>query len=589
MTEGAVTPQRPRWARGLVIALFVVLGLILAAGVWIGVRAVMAKGELEAILPLVQPVQDAVQTRDFDRLAELAGQAQDHAAAAADLTGDPVWRAAEIVPFVGQNLAAVRVVSASLAGISSSAGPLLTVASDLKGSSETGFDLALFAQAQQPLADAADAFGAADASFDALDRSALIPQVAEAVDKVGTIVGDGAPVTSGLAQASRILPTFLGADEPRTILVMLQNSAELRTGGGLTGSFILLGADGGHLEILAQADSSDFRSLDAALPIVPASTIDLYSDAIGRWVQNTSMTADFELTAALANTWWKSYSGAEADAIVSLDLTTIAALLSTAAPVTLPDGSTITDENIVDRVLVEPYFTLDQTQQTAFQTLVTTAAMNSIVHADIDPFAWVNALSAPVTEGRVSVWSSDPAEQAVIDETVLVGPAGRLSAAGADAFGVYFNDETAGKMDSYLEASIASGASTCRPDGATDVRIQVTLTNTAAADAASWPWLMTGGGHEGVAPGDIGTSISVAAPAGTIFEGAWVDGAPVSLSKGEDAGFLTNRALITVSPGQSKTAEFRLVVDDAPQGVIDILHTPLLRAPELSTIEVACS
>lgn len=571
------------------IALFVVLGLVIAAGVWIGVRAVMAKSELEAILPLVQPVQDAVQARDFDELADLAAQAQDHAAAAADLTGDPVWRAAEIIPFVGQNLAAVRVVSASMDDISSSVGPLLTVANELKNSAESGFDLAIVSQAEQPLADASTAFGTADDAFDALDRSALLPPVADAVDKVGTIVSDGAPLTTGLAQASRVLPTFLGADEPRTILVMLQNTAELRTGGGITGSFILLGADGGHLKILSQADSSDFKSLDAPLPIVPASTIDLYGDRIGEWVQNTSMTADFALTAALANTWWKGYSGAEADAVVSLDLTTIAALLSTAQPVTLPDGSSITDENIVERVLVEPYFTLDQAQQTAFQTLVTRAAMDSIVKSDIDPFAWVNALAGPVREGRVSAWSSDPDEQSVLDDTVLVGPAGRLAAAGPDSFGVYFNDRTAGKMDSYLDASIASGSASCRPDGVVDIRIEVTLTNTADADAASWPWLVTGGGHEGIAPGDIGTSVSVAAPEGAVFEGVWIDGAPVRVDSGEDAGFLNNRALVTVSPGQSKTAEFRIAVDEAPRAGIDILHTPLLRTPALSTFDVACS
>lgn len=589
MTEGAITPCSPRWGRRIVIALSVLLALILACAVWVGVRAILAKSELESILPLAQPVQDAVKARDVAQLETLVGTAQDHASAAAQLTADPIWRAAEIVPFVGQNLAAVRVVSASLDGVAATAGPLLSVAGDLQGDAGTGFDLALVAEAQEPLDAAAGAFASADDALTALDRGGLIPQVADAVDRVGAIVGDGAPVTAGLAQASRILPSFLGADEPRTILVMLQNSAELRTGGGLTGSFILLGADDGHLEILSQADSSDFRPLDQPLPIVPASTIDLYGDSIGRWVQNTSMTADFVLTAELARTWWAGHAGVEPDAIVSLDLTTVAALLSTAAPVTLPDGSTITDENIVDRVLVEPYFLFDQTQQTAFQTMVTSAAMDSIVHSDIDPFAWAAALSEPLREGRISAWSSVPDEQAVIADTVLVGPAGRLAAAGDDAFGVYFNDATAGKMDSYLETAIASGTSECRADGLTEVTIEVALTNTATTDAAGWPQLMTGGGFEGIAPGDIGTDVSVAAPAGTVFEGVWIDGAPTTSDQGEDAGFLANRARITVAPGETKTAVFRLVVDEAPAAGLQILHTPLLRTPEISRLDVACS
>ena len=571
------------------IALFVVLGLIVAAGAWIGVRAVMAKSELEAILPLAQSVQDAAEARDLEELGRLVAQAQGHAAQAASLTGDPVWRAGELVPFVGQNLAAVRTVSSAIDGIAASAGPLLDVATALEGSTSSGFDLSLVTRAQHPLAVAAAAFGEAAGQFEALDRTALLPPVAAAVDKVGAIVHGGAPLTDGLAQGALVMPTFLGDDSPRTILLMLQNGAELRTGGGLTGSFVLLGADDGRLSILSQADSSNFRSLDEPLPIVPASTIDLYGDAIGRWVQNTSMTADFPLTAALASTWWEKFSGSAPDAVVSLDLTTIAALLAVSGDVALPDGSLITGDNLVDRLLVEPYLTMDQVQQTQFQSLVTTSAMNGIVSSEIDPFAWITALTDPVRDGRVSVWSSRTEEQAVIAQSALVGPAGRLADAGEHAYGVYLNDETAGKMDSFLEASIASGASRCRTDGATEVTIEVTLTNTAGSDAASWPGSITGGGHEGVAPGDIGTSISVAAPPGTIFEGAWVDGEAVRLDKGEDAGFPTNRAMVTVSPGASKTAQFRLVTNSAPDGPPRILHTPLLNAPTLSTLPAACS
>jgi hypothetical protein len=39
---------------------------------------------------------------------------------------------------------------------------------------------------------------------------------------------------------------------------MVQNSAEVRTGGGITGSFILLRADGDRLAVVDQVDSSMF-------------------------------------------------------------------------------------------------------------------------------------------------------------------------------------------------------------------------------------------------------------------------------------------------------------------------------------------
>lgn len=565
-----------------------ILVVLLAIVGWVGVRAAMAASELDAVQSLAQPVRDAVEARDLERLDALVSEVQEHAGQAASLTGDPVWRVAEVVPFAGANLAAVRTVSSSIADVSSAAVPLVTLAREIAASPAPGTAIGTLGDARPALVGAAAAFADADEALAALAPDALVGPVARGVDKVASFVHDGAPVVGAVAQASEILPPMLGADGPRTLLVMIQNGAELRTAGGLAGSFVLLDADAEGFEIVRQADSADFpRRVDPIVEL-PASTAAFYGDDLGRFVQNATMTPDFAVTGTLVSSWWAGYTGAAPDAVLSIDLTTVAALVGVSGPLTLPDGTQIAADELEQRVLLDPYFTLDSDQQTVFQEIVTAAAMERILGAGADPVAWLSALVAPVEQGRVSAWSADASEQSTIASSLLGGSAARHALAGDDAYGVYFNDATGGKMDSFLDVAIDTGSASCRSDGRAEVEVAVTLTNTAPAESRDWPILVTGGGTQGVSPGDISTDVSVAAPAGTFLGDVRVDGAPVLAADGEIAGFPMLRAGVVVSPGASSTIVFRFVAADSGQPAPAVLHTPLMGAPAIGQAEVSC-
>ena len=125
---------------------------------------------------------------------------------------------------------------------------------------------------------------------------------------------------------------MLGQDGARSILVMLQNGAELRTGGGLTGAFAELRADDGTLEIVDQASSADFPRLAKPIAELPASVSTLLDDAVGRYVMNISSPADFTVSGGLASDWWALRTGHRPDTIVSVDVPVLAALLAVDRP-----------------------------------------------------------------------------------------------------------------------------------------------------------------------------------------------------------------------------------------------------------------
>src|SRR5665213_2154290 len=84
--------------------LLIVVIIVLACGIWIGIRALQAKSDLEAAIPMVTTLKTQILAQNtkganatLDKLAPKVEQAR-------KLTSDPIWRASEILPVLGRNL-----------------------------------------------------------------------------------------------------------------------------------------------------------------------------------------------------------------------------------------------------------------------------------------------------------------------------------------------------------------------------------------------------------------------------------------------------------------------------------------------------
>lgn len=572
------TLKRP--SRVALIAGAAILVAALAWTAWIGVRGWMAKDELDSARALTDELRTAVESGDLASASATTERMLVHADAAAALTSDPLWRAAEAVPVAGANLEAARVVSAGLADVLSDAAlPMMQSAQVLVDElrlAEGGIDTALLASQQPVFEGAAATLVAAAADLGGIDPDELIPQVGDGVRQLDAAVTDLVPIVGALDHTASVLPATLGADGPRTILVMLQNNAELRTSGGISGSFVELRAESGRLTLVSQADSSEFdRAAKPVLPI-PAETLALYGDQVGRFVQNATMPADFDLSARLASNWWERRTGTAPDTVLSVDPLVLRSMLTVTGPIATDHG-TLTAEDLVQQLLVAPYMSLDSDAQTEVFRTTASAVFTAVADFDFDPVAFATALAEPIGEGRISVWSAHPDEQDVLAQTSLAGPAARQRNAGPDAFAVYLNDATGGKMDSFLDLSIASGSASCRPDGRQDVVVSVTLTSTVEPSSV-WklPQAMTGGGHYGARIGDIATNVSVSAPAGSFFGGVSVDGRPLVSVDVEEEGLSVSATRVDLGPGESQTVDFRFIAAGTDPVDPQIMHTPLI-------------
>jgi len=579
---------RPVRIAGVVFAslLGALLVIALLATLWVGVRGALAYGHLRD----AQAAADGVRTALTDPAAAsgaIDGIAAETSAAHA-LTDDPIWNAAEVLPWVGPQLAAVSTVAASIDEVASTAlTPLADVATNFSVDAlrpQGGqIDLTGFVGIQDAAATGAAGIDRATASVDAIDRSMLVTPLRTAVDDVAELLHETRDGTGALSRATALLPAMLGAEGPRDYLVLFQNNAEWRSLGGIPGAMAVIHTDGGAMSLAAQESSSDYRKYDTSvLPLDPEIEA-IYGQRPGKWIQNVTQVPDFTVSATLAREMWaREHGGAQVDGVLALDPVALSYLLEATGPVTLPTGDVLTAENAVPLLLNEVYQRYERpADQDTFFAAAAASVFDALAQGGVDPAALVAALARAGDEQRLLIWSAHPEDQTVLEGTTLAGGLPVTDAA-ASRFGVYVNDGTGSKMDYYLTATPSVTWDQCTLDGneiaSGTATLAATVTNNAPADAANLPWYITGGGNFGVPPGIARTVGYIYLPEGFELLDATITG-ELGFGGGMHEGRRVLSFSVDLAPGASATAYVTVRAPAGSAKELVIQSTPTLAAP----------
>ena len=566
--------------------------LVAAAGVWLVVRGVLAVGETVALKSAAAEFEATLDVADsdaaaaasfLDRMSGDAGALAGHALTLASLTSDPVWRAAEIVPYAGAQLRAARLGAAELARLTSAGRDVLDAsAAVLAPSATAGLDLDAIRALNAPLDEVVARLAEARETLAGIDRDGLLGPVEQGLDTLDAMIERTSPALEAMRATARVVPPLLGADEPRLILLMLQNPAELRAGGGITGTFVAIRAEDGAMQLVGQADSAEFPPAAAPQIAIPADASPSAADGVGRFVQNMTATPDFPLSARLAAAWWHGRTGEDADAIVALDPLVLKPLLALTGPVTV-EGEQIWAEQVVDALLRRPYLEREQDAQTAFFREVTQGVFTAAMAAPAEAPGMAFHLAPLLDAGRLAVWSAHPDEQAVIAATAAAGLAARMEQRQAHA--LLFDDLTGGKLDAYLEASMSLDTSSCRPDGRVTTVITAELSSAVQAGMTlPWTSFPAFGGFDRE---DIGLRLTALALPGAVVEGVTIDGVPAAWTAATVVGRPGASARVVLAPGETATVSFRFAADPAPTDP-DLVHTPLVGDPPIHVGQGSC-
>lgn len=550
-------PTIVRWV------LIAVLLIAVASTAWIGVRGTAAAGQLRQAEDVAREIPTAA-TADPARVPALLSELQEVAAHARANTSDPVWAAAEALPWVGPQLRAVSALAKSADTLARGAGP--TLGSLIGGEGATALapkdgavPIDAIAELGRTLRPAVAASDDANAALVKVDQTALLGSIREHFQRGRSALGEVSTALEALENATRLLPPMLGADGPRDYLLAFQNNAELRALGGMPGSFVHVHAEGGRIELRGQYAAGQ-------LPGPVEGVLDddaraLYGGA-ERVISATTSVPDFAVAGELIRQYWHAAKGTELDGVLAVDPVAISYLLGATGPVTLPGGETLDAGNAVPKLLNEVYTRFDPIGQNAYFGAATGAVFGALMGGDYSPAALMLALGRAGDERRLLIYSDHEDEQQILAETTLTAPL-----PGPDQVGVFLNDGTGSKMDYYLDADATATAT-----GPRTSELTITLRSTAPSDAATLSPSITGGGGFGVPAGTIRTVVYVYVPEGHAV-GAIEPGGFSDVVRSTHAGREVLATYVDLTPGESATTTLSLSGPTVPS----VIMTPQAR------------
>ncbi len=557
-----------RWAGLILLVAFV------AFAVWLGFRAITVKSNLEQARYAAQQVKEALLKGDTNDALPAADEAVGHARAANAATHSAPWTIAAAVPVLGSpfkagqqiadvvvDLAADVLRPAAGAGVGLSPPTLY---------SDGRVDLQLLRKQEPVLNDLSQAAARIDAKAAAITNPAVPSPISSARSQLQSQVSGIARLIQNTAIASRVAPSMMGADGPRTYLLAFQTNAEARGTGGLLGGIGVLRFDNGKPTVDKLVSNRELIGASA--------TVDLGREFMDQYgftnpftdFRNSNISSHFPYAAQIWKSMFERDTGSRVDGVIALDPVALSYILGAIGPVTLADGEVVSKDNVVELTESTLYarfaHSLDETleRKQYLQEIASSVVKKMIGRVD-SPGALLDALGKAAATRRIAVWSAIPADQKILEETPLAYAIPDDPAPYAE---VVINNLGGNKMDYYLRREISYAADACT-DGMRNSTVTVKLSNV-LPDAAQVPAYVAG--SEGlvsglpikVVPGSMVTSVRLLVTKGAKLVSVTSSGERISAIVHEERGHPSYEVQVVIPPGQSGELSFQLSEPASP-------------------------
>jgi hypothetical protein len=571
-------PRRSRRIAGVAGLGALVIGLLAIA---LGVRAGEAsRREIDEASDLAAAGVELLADGDIDGARVRFERAADRFASSRDRL-DAVWLAPlRLVPIAAQYHRAATDLTDAFADVTSDVAQSLGVIDiDSIRVREGRVDLDAVRSLEEPLE-------TIRTSFDSLDRrlaAAKGPWIADGLidrlDRVNEEVDRSRELGDRVLAAVRAAPRFLGEDAPRVYFLAFTTPVEVRGLGGFMGNWAEITVDGGRIEVtdfgrhtdLNARGDPDRRRVDG-----PADFLAQYGDfgfrtASGGTRDNIwsdiTMSPHFPFVADVVAQLYPQSGGDQLDGVFALDVYSLVALMQFVGNIDIPDqGITLTPETAGAFLLQRQYELIeDVPERVDALEIVARTTVDRLLDGALPSVADLADVMIPfVGQGRVVGWSAHAEEQVLFETFGLDGGLPELD--GRDGIGLALNNAGNSKIDFFLDGDITYRVSS----GSSGASSTVTIDLTNGAPSNGLPRYVIGNSY-GLPNGTSRLYVSVysAVP----FSRARVDGKPIGMELGREAGWSVASAFIEVAPGASLRLEVDF--DDVPpsSGGI-VLHVP---------------
>ena len=579
--------------RGWLIA-GVLAAVVIAFGCWLVHDGIEAKSNLEDARGAAQEAREALLKGNSEATRRWVEEAESHAQRAYDVTHSLPWKVAAGVPWLGSPFETGRQISNVVLGLATDVlRPSADVARALSPDKllEGGHvDVSLLGEAAPRLSDiSADAARLGDEAR-AISEPTYVATIRDARQALQRQTGDLTDLLHNTALAARLVPSMLGADGPRTYFMAFQTNAEARGTGGLLGGFGILRFDKGAPVVASLGPNTELNKAFTPVDLGPGYPSQYASANPASDWRNSNLSAHFPYAAEIWKSMWAQQSGDTVDGVIGVDPVAVSYILDAVGPVTMPDGQSITADNVVELTESTVYdrFPLDQVARKQYLQDVASEVVKKITGKVNSPRKLLSALGKAVSEGRIALWSASQADQKLLETTPLAHSVPDDSAPYAQ---VVINNLGGNKLDYYLRRKIEYSADACEGQ-LRNSTVTVVLTNTAPPQGLP-DYVAASGRFDADYPvkapsGTNVTSVALLATKSAQLVGAISNGRKAIVFPGTDRGHPLYEMQLTIEPGQ--TVELKFLLKEPPaagaprvpvQPLIDNVF-PVVSVPECS-------
>ncbi|WNG88951.1 DUF4012 domain-containing protein [Mycobacterium sp. ITM-2016-00317] len=580
---------------GAVWTALALIVVVIAFGVWLGVRAFDAKDSLEQARTSAQQAKDALLQGDTEDASRFADEATVHARSARDATHSVPWNIASVIPWLGSPFKTGQQVSDVVLGLA---------ADVLKPSTDVGVsispdrlyvdgrvDVQALRDEEPQLAKLSEDAARLDAEAAGISDPGYLSLLRDARSQLQDQTTELAGLLENTALAARLVPSMMGADGPRTYFMGFQTNAEARGTGGLLGGFGVLRFEDGKPVVEDLGKNTELTDAVATVDLGPEFNQQYGFTNPKTDYRNSNQSPHFPNAAQIWKSMWAQKTGMNVDGVIAIDPIALSYVLGAVGSVTMPDGEVVTRDNVVELTESTAYvrFPTDQVARKNYLQDIANLVVQKVTAPVESPRALLDALGKAVSERRIAVWSAVPEEQALLEETPLAHVVPDDPAPYAN---VVINNLGGNKMDYYLQRSIEYVADGC--DGQTRMStVTVRMNNTAPANAPLPDYVA---GTEGlvanvpfeVPHGTMVSSVRLLATTNASVVSVLANGERVPFTRSNELGHPSFEVQVLIPPGQSGELVFRLSEPTAPgaarvpvQPLVDDV-IPVVTVPECS-------
>jgi hypothetical protein len=591
-----VRRHRPWWRRRRArrkirrLALLFVLVSLLALAADAVLAARQAAGSLESARSYLEQAAEQLIRGQTGEAATSFGLAEERARNADRATKRPGLILGGVLPVFGDDVRAVRALGKASVLLAEAGGYLVKAAdaAGWDGDELPGFlaggtiDLTVLERAEPGLQQAAERFNRASALLAEIPQGGLLPSLAQAMAQARGEVEDQTRLVTSSAELTRLLPSFLGANEPRRYFLAIQNLSAPRGSGGFLGHYGILRAEQGRIRLGRLAQVS---SLGRVPPVAASPDVETRYASLGGVTHfiAANYSPDFPTSAQVLLGMWERKTGEPLDGVIAVDSVWMSYVLQAIGQVSTPAWpEPLTSENI-NRIVNRDTFTLPSAESNRAQGAIGAALWGALLKEPPPARGFGSAMARATRERHLQVYARNPEEQEALRR---MGAAGELRLPPFPLF-VVWQDAVASRTGYFAEKRIIHRID-FQADGSAEILTEVTLEN-GAPDGP--PSTLLGFGRTGDPVGYFAAYVNVYLPLGATDIRTEVSGGPTLGLVEEEFGHPVVTELLGAPSGEEATlrVQYRLAGTepgtDERNEAFQVIPQPALR-PDLVTVEV---